>query len=184
MTTFSSWTLENIRKEGSSFAWMEEKRFEWVPLVASSINRLINAQTFLLITDNDREWFGEYILKRLNKASFDRPLLPILSLSSIFPHVDSIKDSEQMALLDDMLSLSFPNGYTYFYIGKGTHPRAKIAKSKDDSLTWLFNERAQNSFYMNSEDENLDIKLIQLITLFDKSIDAVMFSEVDTEGAL
>jgi hypothetical protein len=184
MTTFSSWTLEQIRKGGSSMSWMEEKRFEWVPLAASSINRLINAQTFLLITDNDREWFGEYILKRLNKASFDRPLLPILSLASIFPHVDSIKDSEQMALLDDMLSLSFPNGYTYFYIGKGNHPRAKIAKSKDNALKWLFNERAQNSFYMNAEDENLDIKLIQLIALFDKSIDAILFSEVDSEGAL
>lgn len=31
--------------------WMEERRFDWVPLVASSIDRLINAQTFLLITD-------------------------------------------------------------------------------------------------------------------------------------
>jgi len=184
MVTFSSWTLENIRKGGSSFAWMEEKRFEWVPIVASSINQLINAQTFLLITDNEREWFGKYVLSRLNKATFDRPLLPILSLSSIFPHVDSLKDSEQMDLLDDMLSLTFPNGYTYFYIGKGNHPRAKIAKSREDSLKWLFNERAQNSFYMNSQDEDLDIKLIQLISLFDKSIDAILFSEVDTEGAL
>ncbi len=184
MTTFSSWTLEKIRKDGSSFSWMEEKRFEWVPLVATAINRLIKAETFLVITDHDREWFGDYLLKKLNKNSFDRPLLPILSLSSIFPHIDSIKDAEQMALLDDMLSLSFPNGYSYFYIGKGDHPRAKIAKSRDDSLTWLFNERAQNSFYMNGNDENLDIKLIQLITLFDKSVDAIMFSEVDTEGAL
>ncbi len=164
--------------------WMEEKRFEWVPLIASSINKLMEAQTFLLITDHDREWFGEYVLKRLNKASFDRPLLPILSLASIFPHVDSIKDSEQMDLLDDMLSLSFPNGYTYFYIGKGNHPRAKIAKSKDDALKWVFDEKAQNSFYMSSVDEELDVKLIQLIALFDKSIDAILFGEVDSEGAL
>ena len=183
MHSFSSWTLEHIR-EGNAMGWMEEKRFEWVPLVASSINRLINAQTLLLITDHDREWFGEYVLKRLNKATFDRPLLPILSLASIFPHVDSIKDSEQMDLLDDMLSLSFPNGYTYFYIGKGNHPRAKIAKSRDDSLKWLFDERAQNSFYMSASDGELDIKLIQLIALFDKSIDAILFGEVDSEGAL
>ena len=183
MLTFSSWTLEQIRK-GSAMGWMEEKRFEWVPLIASSINKLMEAQTFLLITDHDREWFGEYVLKRLNKASFDRPLLPILSLASIFPHVDSIKDSEQMDLLDDMLSLSFPNGYTYFYIGKGNHPRAKIAKSKDDALKWVFDEKAQNSFYMSSVDEELDVKLIQLIALFDKSIDAILFGEVDSEGAL
>lgn len=184
MITFSAWTLEQIRKSDSSFAWMEEKRFEWVPLVATAINRLINAKTFLIITDHDREWLGEYMLKRFNKSTFDRPLLPILTFSSIFPHVDSIKDAEQIAILEDMLSLSFPNGYAYFYIGKGTHPRAKIAKSKDDSLMWLFNERAQNSFYLNEDDSELDVKLVQLISLFDKSIDAILFSEVDSEGSL
>jgi len=184
MESFSAWTLEHIRKGGSSMSWMEEKRFEWVPLVASAINKLINAQTFLIITDDEREWFGEYILMRLNKSSFDRPLLPILSLKSIFPHIDTIKDAEQMALLEDMLTLSFPNGYTFFYIGKGSHPRAKIAQRKDDSLKWLFNKLAPNSFYISAEDSELDIKLIQLIALLDKSIDAILFSEVDSEGAL
>lgn len=184
MKDFSSWTLEKIREEGSSMNWMEERRFDWVPLVASSIDRLINAQTFLLITDKKREWFARYILGKLNRYDGDRPLLPVVSLGTVFPYIDNLKDEEQMSILEDMLSLSFPAGYTFFYIGEGSDKRAKIAKRKNDSFSWLLDEKVQNSFFLDSKDENLDIKLIQLITLFDKSIDAILFSEVDVQGAL
>ena len=184
MKDFSSWTLDVIRDGGSAMGWMEERRFHWVPLVASSVDRLINAQTFLIVTDREREWFAKYILSLLNKADFDRPILPIITLDSIFPHVEIIKDQDQLAILDDMLGLLFQQGYSYFYIGKGSDPRAKIAKNKGDSLMWIFDEKLQNSFYMSSKDSQLDTKLIQLIALFDKSIDAVMFSEVDIQGSL
>ena len=181
---FSSWTLERIREEGTSLNWMEERRFDWAPLAATAIDRLINAQTFLLITDRKREWFARYILSRLNKYDGHRPLLPIVSLGTVFPYIDELKNEEQMTVLEDMLTLSFPAGYTFFYIGRGNDPRAQIAKRKDDSFSWLLDERSQNSFYLDSKDENLDIKLIQLITLFDKSIDAILFSEVDVQSAL
>jgi len=181
---FSSWTLERIREEGTSLNWMEERRFDWAPLAATAIDRLINAQTFLLITDRKREWFARYILSRLNKYDGHRPLLPIVSLGTVFPYIDELKNEEQMIVLEDMLSLSFPSGYTFFYIGRGNDPRAQIAKRKDDSFSWLLDERSQNSFYLDSKDENLDIKLIQLITLFDKSIDSILFSEVDVQSAL
>ncbi len=181
---FSSWTLERIRDEGNSMNWMEERRYDWVPLAATAIDRLVNAQTFLIITDRSREWFSRYILSRLNKHDGDRPLLPIVSLGTVFPHMDKLKDEEQMSILEDMLSLSFPAGYTFFYIGKGSDPRAQIVKRKENSFIWLLDEQMQNSFYLNSKDENLDIKLIQLITLFDKSIDAILFSEVDLQNAL
>ena len=39
-------------------------------------------------------------------------------------------------------------------------------------------EQAQNSFTLSSSDENLDIKLLNLYKLFDKSIDAVLFAKV------
>ena len=184
MKDFFSWTLDVIRESGLSMGWMEERRSDWVPLAASSIDRLINAQTFLIITDKDREWFAKYILSHLNKADFDRPILPIITLDAIFPHVESVKDQDQLAILDDMLTLLFPQGYSYFYIGKGNDSRAKIAKNRGDSLMWIFDEKLQNSFYMSSKDPQLDTKLIQLISLFDKSIDAVMFSEVDMQGSL
>ena len=184
MKDFSSWTLVRIREEGSSMSWMEERRFDWVPLAGSAIDRLVNAQTFLLVTDREREWFARYILSKLNKNDGHRPLLPIVSLGTVFPYIDSLKDEEQMSVLEDMLSLSFPAGYTFFYIGKGNDPRAQIAKRKDNSFAWLLDEKVQNSFYLNSKDENLDIHLIQLISLFDKSIDAILFSEVDVQSAL
>ena len=47
---------------------------------------------------------------------------------------------------------------------------------------WIMDEHIQNSFYLLSSDENLDIKLIQLFKLLDKSIDAVLFAEVTFEN--
>jgi len=181
---FSSWTLDIIREEGSCLSWMEERKYDWVPLAADAIERLLNAQTFLLITDKKREWFARYILSTLNRFDGARPLLPIVSLGTVFPFIDDIKNEEEMSVLEDMLSLSFPNGYTFFYIGKGIDPRAQIAKRKSDSFTWLIDEKGQNSFYLNSKDEHLDIQLIQLIKMFDKSVDAILFSEVDTQSVL
>jgi hypothetical protein len=163
---------------------MEERRYDWISLTASAIDRLINAKTFLLITDRKREWFARYILSSLNKYDGHRPLLPITSLGTVFPYIDNLKDEEQMSVLEDMLTLSYPSGYTFFYIGSGNDPRAQIAKRKDDSYMWLFDQKMQNSFYLDSKNENLDIQLIQLIQLFNKSIDAVLFSEVDMQNAL
>ncbi|GEM_PF-57334 len=181
---FSLWTLEQIRAKGSAMSWMEERRFDWVPIAASAIERLISTQTLLLITDREREWFARYTLSKLNKINTERPLLPIMSLGTIFPYIDKINDSEQLEILEDMLSLAFPNDYFFFYIGKGSDPRSQIAKSKNNSLLWLLDEMMQNSFTLRSDDEELDIKLIQLLTLFDKSIDAILFSEVDIQSVL
>ncbi len=181
---FSVWTLEQIRAKGASMNWMEERRFDWVPIAAAAIERLINTQTMLLITDREREWFARYTLSRLNKINTDRPLLPIMSLGTIFPYIDKVNDNEQLELLDDMLSLAFPNDYFFFYVGRGNDLRSQIAKSKSNSLLWLFDEMMQNSFTFRSDDEELDIKLIQLLMLFDKSIDAILFGEVDIQSVL
>lgn len=181
---FSLWTLEQIRKKGAAMSWMEERRFDWVPIAASAIEHLMSARTMLLVTDRDREWFARYTLTTLNRFNTDRPLLPIISLGTIFPYLDKVNDSEQLKILEDMLSLAFPNDYIFFYIGKGSDPRAQIAKSKNDSLLWLLDETVQNAFSLRSDDDDLDIKLIQMLKLFDKSIDAILFSEVDIQSVL
>jgi len=181
---FSLWTLEQIRAKGAAMSWMEERRYDWVPIAASVIERLVSAQTLLLITDREREWFARYTLSKLNKSNTQRPLLPIMSLGTIFPYLDKAHDSEQLALLEDMLSLAFANDYLFFYVGKGSDPRSQIAKSKSDSMLWLLDETMQNSFSFRSDDEELDIKLIQLLSLFDKSIDAILFGEVDIQSVL
>ena len=66
MQKFLKWTLDTIRKDGSMMSWMEEKRFEWVPLASSMLEKLLAGQTVIVITDDDRAWFGEYILKNIN----------------------------------------------------------------------------------------------------------------------
>ena len=76
------------------------------------------------------------------------------------------------------MAQTFPSGYTFFYVGKNSDIKMQIAKRKDDSFMWVLDEHLQNSFYLQTSDDNLDIKLIQLFKLLDKSIDAVLFAEV------
>jgi hypothetical protein len=181
MQQFLKWTLEKIRKEGSLMSWMEEKRFEWVPLGASMIRNLLEGHTFIVITDDERDWFCRYILSDINKTSKNIPLLPFYSLKALFPNLKNIRTKEDMNLLENLLMQSFPNGYIFFYIGRNNDINIELAKRRGNSFIWVMDEHLQNSFHLNSNDEMLDIKLIQLYKLLDKSIDAVLFAEVSLE---
>ena len=179
MQKFSDWTLETIRNDGSRMSWMEERRYDWTPLIATSLNSLLNGVTFIIITDKEREWFGKYIIEMLNRPSKNRPLLPFYSFKSIFSTgMEQIKTREGLAILQNLLAISFDKGYRYFYIGSSINPKAALAKSKDDSLMWIMDETLPNSFYLNSNDDLLDIKLIQLARLLDKSIDSALLGDV------
>lgn len=181
MQKFLKWTLDTIRKDGSMMSWMEEKRFEWVPLCASVLKNLMDGQTIILITDDDRDWFSNYALKTINSGDKSRPLLSFVSIKTFFPNINQIKTKEDIELLEDMLTQSFLNGHTFFYIGKSNDIKMQLAKRNDASFMWVLDEHLQNSFYLSSSDDMLDIKLIQLFRLLDKSIDAVLFAEVDLE---
>ncbi len=182
MQKFLKWTLDNIRKESSMMSWMEEKRFEWVPLNVSMLKNLIEGHTIVVITDDDRKWFCDYMLSDINKLSKNRPLLPFVSLKAFYPNLASLKTKEDIELLENMLFQAFPHGYTYFYVGKNNNIKMQIAKRRDDSFIWVMDEQLQNSFFLSSTDENLDIKLIQLYKLLDKSINALLFAEVDFQS--
>ncbi|WP_331775880.1 HobA family DNA replication regulator [Sulfurospirillum sp. 1612] len=182
MQKFLKWSLENIRKDSSMMSWMEEKRFEWVPLNVSMLKNLLAGHTILIVTDDDREWFGQYVLSDVNRLTKNRPILPFVSLKALFPNLNTLKTKEDIELLENMLMQSFPNGYTYFYVGKNNNIKMQIAKRKDDSFIWVMDEQLQNSFFLSSSDENLDIKLIQLYKLLDKSINALLFAEVDFDS--
>ena len=182
MQALLQWTLESIRAEGSSFSWMEERRYDWVPLIASVLTKIENAYSVVLITDPKREWFEKYIISNINQSNSNRPLLPFVSLSSIYQEVDLLKSSSDFELVNNMLSLSFKDEFFYFYIGSSNHQRAQIAKYKEDSFMWIFDEQLSNSITLDSKDKNLDIKLIQLFKLFNKSIDAMLYGEIDING--
>jgi len=176
---FAQWSLDAIRQEGGSLSWLEETRFDWATTTASALEQILNGKTIIVVTDDKRKWFESYILNSLNNDKLDRPLLPIMSIDSIYPHYDSINGGEMIDILDDMISLSFKDDYFFWYIGRGDDKRADIVKRKDNSFFWIFDEEYQNAFSLKSYDEYLDIKLLQLYKLFNASLNATMFGEVD-----
>ncbi|MDR2080999.1 MAG: HobA family DNA replication regulator [Campylobacteraceae bacterium] len=178
---FQQWTLEAIRKEGTRLSWLEEKRSEWTPLLASTLKKLLNGYTFIIMNDSDYEWFAEYMLFSLNKPVKSRPFVPFVSVKSLFPNINALKSNEDFALFEDMLSLMFGGNYTFFYIGKSNDIKYQIAKRKYDSFLWIIGEQVQNSFYLELTDERLDIKLLELFKLLNRSIDAVLSAEVSLE---
>ncbi|TKX31823.1 HobA family DNA replication regulator [Campylobacter estrildidarum] len=175
MSDFLSFTLENIRNGGTFMAWMESRRLEWAPLMQVKLKYLLEGRTFILMCDEQRSWYEEYFLKNINTKT-NRPMLPFVSLNALCKK--KIQKSEEIALLNDLLDVTFPNGYIYFYIGSTMDEKSLIAKSKNDSLLWLFDEQLQNSFFLNSKDKDLDVKLISLYKLLDLSLDAILFSKV------
>ncbi|NLK66249.1 MAG: hypothetical protein GX282_02110 [Campylobacteraceae bacterium] len=172
------WSLDKIRKDSSMSVWMEERRDEWTPLISSKIKLLLEGSAFIVFCDEERAWFEEYFLLNINRSDNARPILPFFSLKSMFKNLDEINTREGTALLEDMLTLAFPNGYIFFYVGRGNNVLANIAKGSENSLMWLVDERAENAFYMDGSDDALDIKFIQLFKLFDASVSAALFDEV------
>jgi hypothetical protein len=181
MKSLLDWTLEAIREESSDFSWMEEYRYDWIPLVKSVLERVLEGQTVLLLTDQKRRWFEQYALSEINDLEKDRPFLPIQSMQGTFAGLEVANSSKKIALLEDMLDIAYPQGYLIWYIGEGSHPYTKIAYRKEDNFLWLINEEVAGSFLLRDSDPLFDIKLLQLYRLFDKCIEAAMFGQVEID---
>jgi hypothetical protein len=179
---FAQWSLDAIRAEGGSLSWLEEYRFEWSKTTAFALEQILNGKTVILITDEKRKWLEHYIISSINSLSLERPLIPILSIDAIYPHYNNLSGGEMIDMLDDMIGLSYKNDYFFWYIGKGDDKRSDIAKRKDESYFWIFDEDFNNAFTLKSYDPVLDIKLLQLYRLFDASLSATMFGEVDASA--
>ncbi|WP_457748500.1 HobA family DNA replication regulator [Sulfurimonas sp.] len=182
MPDFSQWSLDAIREEGGSLSWLEEYRFEWSKTTAYALEQILGGKTIILITDEKRKWFEHYILSSVNGLLLERPLIPIISIDSIYTHYNSVSGGETIDIIDDMIALSFKNDYFFWYIGKGDDKRSDIAKRKDESYFWIFDEDFNNAFTLKSYDKDLDMKLLQLYKLFDASLNAAMFGEVDASS--
>ena len=179
---FAQWSLDAIREEGGSFSWLEEQRFDWTTTTSQAIEQILNGKTIILITDKKRKWLEKYILSNLNSEKLERPLLPMISIDCMYQHYDSVTGGEMIDVVEDMISLGHKEDYFFWYIGKGDDKRADIAKRKDTSYFWIFDEDHINAFNLKSYDKSLDIKLLQLYRLFDASLNAAMFGEVDVNS--
>lgn len=182
MQALLNWTLDAIREDSSDFSWMEEFRFDWTPLIKSAISKITEGQTVLIVTDTKREWFSKYIRNAINSSVGNRPFLPIYDLEGCFPNLGSISTTEELELLEDMLDISFPNGYFLWYIGDGNHEYTRLTYRNDENFLWVINEQIPNSLSLRDSDPLLDIKLIQLYKLFAKTTEAVLYGEVELEG--
>ncbi len=179
MRTLLDWTLEAIREESSDFSWMEERRYTWTPLLESVLDRMLQGQTVLLLTDPRRQWFERYILNAINDPGGNRPFLPFQSLRGIFSDLPGLDNNLRITLMEDMLDIAYPNGYLLWYIGEGGHPYTKLAYRKENNFLWLINEEVSGSFLLRDSDPLMDIKLLQLYRLFDRSVDAVLYGQVE-----
>ncbi len=175
------WTLDTIREEDSCFSWMEEYRYEWAPLVKSAVENIIEGKTCLIVTDEYHKWFGKYILNHINDLKKNRPLLPFYALSDCFPNLQALNHTSEIELLEDMLDISYPNGYFFWYIGKGDHPYTKLVYRNEESFLWIVDDEVQNSFTLRSTDTLKDIKLLQLFRLFDQTLSAAIFGDLDLD---
>jgi len=182
MSDFAQWSLDAIREKGGSLSWLEEYRFEWSKTTAYALEQILNGKTIILITDEKRKWFENYILSSMNGLLLERPLIPIISIDNIYTHFNNVSGGEMIDIIDDMIALSYKNDYFFWYIGKGDDKRSDIAKRKDESYFWIFDEDFNNAFTLKSYDLDLDIKLLQLYKLFDASLNAAMFGEVDARS--
>ncbi len=179
MVEFAQWSLDTLREEGASLSWLEEHRFDWATSTSLALEQILAGKTIILITDNSRKWLEKYILTNMNSSRLERPLVPIVSIDSLFAHYDTTSGGEMIDMLEDMLSLSYKEEYLFWYIGCGDDKRADIAKRKDNSYFWIFDEEYSNSFMLKSYDKNLDIKLLQIYRQLDLSLNAALFGEVD-----
>lgn len=172
------WTIEAVRNDETMMSWLEERKYEWVPLVKNAVSRLMEGSAIIIITDPEREWFGKYVLQSVNKSSKGRPYLPIYSIESLFPNYRAIRTDEELELINDMLGISFRQNYIYWYVGKFDDSCSQIALRKDDSFLWVMDQEYQNSFPLSSIDDLLDMRLLQLFRIFDKTVSSALFNEV------
>jgi hypothetical protein len=80
-----------------------------------------------------------------------------------------------------MLSISFPNGYSFWYIGRSQNIKATIAKVHKNSFLWIFDENIQNSFHLSSLSDALDTQLLQMFRLYNKTLSAVLFAQIEVD---
>ncbi|CAA6816819.1 MAG: DNA replication regulator family [uncultured Sulfurovum sp.] len=181
MTSILTWTLDTIREEDSSFSWMEECRYDWVPVVQNAVSKIIDGQTILLLTDEKQSWYAKYVASKINNLQNERPFLPVYTLRSMFHNLNKMKNTQELDLLEDMLEISYPNGYFIWYIGSAESSYSKFAFRNDENLLWIIDGDVPNSFYLKNAGASLDIKLIQLFKLFNKTIDASLFGDINLD---
>ncbi len=164
-------------------SWFEEQRYDWIPQIINAMDQIMKGYTIVLVTDHDRRWFSNYVINAINKRTKERPMIPIVILDALYSRLDQSMDTEAMDTLSDMLDLSFKGEYFFWYIGKGgDERRADFVKRSNNALMWMMDENYPNALLLRSYDSHIDIKLLQLYSLFDRTLASVLFGEIDVHA--
>ena len=183
MQEFLNWTVDTIREDKLISPWLEEKKYEWTPLVSKSITAILEKGcSVIIVTDEDRNWFLEYVLTHINTKHLNRPFLPFYDFKSFYKQLEQVKNEDDISYVKDMLNISFPNGYCFWYIGRSQDVRAIIPKVSKHSFLWLLDEETPDAFNLRSSDEALDMKLLQMFRLYNKTLSAALFAQINVEN--
>lgn len=178
----SDWMLKTIREESDSVAlmsgWLEMERYQWVSMTSRTISHILSGGTVLVCTDEEREWFGKYIVSSINRlGGKSRPILPIFNFLDLLPKTLLTKET---SLINDMLDISYKD-YMFWYIGKTSTPLANLAFSRENGFFWIFDESIQDGLMLSSLDTMIDHKLIQLFRIFEKTLFDALFGKITLE---
>ncbi|MEO1923289.1 MAG: HobA family DNA replication regulator [Nautiliaceae bacterium] len=158
---------------------MEERRLDFVPLLSIFLSEIIEGKSVLIITDDEREWYADFIINKINNFNEFKPsFIPFYKLKAIVPQITIARHPEQFDMIEDMLNISFNENYIFWYIGKETS-LLKFARRKENSFFWIMDTDLSKNFYLKSIDPNLDKKLLELGDILNESIKAAIFAEVE-----
>ncbi len=168
--------IDLIRKK--NYKWMEERRLDFVPLLSVFLHQILDGKSVIIITDEKRKWYGEYLINKINNFSEFKPqFFPFYILENLVPQIKTAKHPEDFDMIEDMLNVSF-NDYIFWYIGQET-PVLKFARRKPESFYWIMDNDLSNIFYLKSTDTYLDNKLLHLADMVNESLNAAVFGEVE-----
>lgn len=153
--------------------WLEIERSRWTPFIVSAINFLLNGGTFLLCTDSKRTWLKHYILSKINNIEANRPFVPIYALDNT---LIEMLEEKQNGAIKDLLDMSYPN-YALWYIGQSQSHLAQFSLEIPESFLWILDESLEHSFTFQSDDSNLDFKLLQAYRVFEQALFAGICGE-------
>ncbi len=179
----NEWMMNALRKDAEDInrmplQWLEIMRNSWTPIVARAVSFIINGGTFLLCVDSKRIWLKHYILNHLNNSEINRPFIPVYGLDSSLINLLEAKQSESVK---DILDISY-NSYALWYIGKSNSVFAEFALDLRDSFLWVLDDSLEHSFTLNSNDPNLDFKLLQAYRIFEQTLFSGICGEFNIES--
>lgn len=173
------WTLDKIRSMNDDFSniigWLEDERREWFPCISNAVSHVVSGGTLLLYTDSNLAWFKEYIMRKINIPSNNRPFATIHTLEN---YTLALAENEDIDTINMHLSMSYSN-YAFWYIGRYHDKSAKLALNTDGSLLWLLDEQYPGAFCLHSSDDKLSYKLLQLYEIFENMIFGSIFGEFE-----